>query len=129
MKQRLLEALRSIPGASEHPSQFAPRAAWWIDGREFAHFEEGTLELRLTRREISRRRDVLKADPRIELRGGDWLRISLRSDAGLAVDLIAAAAEANRRRPGERPRPTPDDRSLARRRRLHGSGARDLEAP
>lgn len=122
----VVAALRAIPGVAEHPSQFAPRPAWWIDGREFAHFEGGQIELRLTRAEISRRRAILKADPRVDLRSGDWIRVRLAGDADLVVELAHLAVEANRRRPGERPRPTPDDRALAQRRRFHGAETDDL---
>jgi hypothetical protein len=127
MKRRVIEVLRGIPSVSQHPSQFAPRPAWWIDGAEFAHFEGAFLELRLTREEISSRRPALKADPRVELRGGDWIRVRLTGEAETIADLALAAAEANRRSPGDRPKPTPDDQALARRRRFHGASTNDLD--
>ena len=129
LAERFGAAARRLPGVSEHPSQFAPVRAWWIDGREFAHLREGTLSVRLTRREIAVTRHRLVAEPRVTLNRSEWVDVRLRvaTDLPLAREIFRAAAEANRRRPGETKRLTPDDRSLARRRRLHGASTEELE--
>lgn len=131
LADRLAAAARRLDGVSEHPSQFTPMRAWWIDGREFAHVRTGTVTVRLTRPEISKHRHLLRSDPRITLNRADWVDVRLRraGDVPLALRLMRLAADANRRRAGELAAVTPDDRALARRRRLHAGKSHDLDAP
>jgi hypothetical protein len=122
-EQRLRQELAGIAALDEHPSQFAPRDAWWTLGTEVAHIERGVVDIRLTRKAISSRRRALKENDDVELRSGDWLSVRLKdSTVDLIVELIREAIETNAsRRPG-----TPDDEGLVRRRRLHGSSTEDL---
>ena len=125
----LAAVARRLPGISEHPSQFGPMRAWWIDGREFAHLSRGTLSIRLTRRVIAERRGALRADPHVTLNRTDWVDVGLRRSGDLerATELFRLAAGANRRAPDEPRLATPDDRGLTRRRRLHAAATHDLE--
>ena len=99
LESQLASAILAMEGVKEHPSRFnSARSAFWVGRREFAHVEEGHLDLRLTRKEISKRRAILKADERVRLRGGDWLEISVRVERDLAfvMELVRAALELNR---------------------------------
>ena len=85
--------LRALPGVEEAPSQFHGEPAYWIDGREFAHFHgEDIVEIRLTRKLI-RALD----DPRAPQRSlaSDWVIVSAR-EPELVLDLARRALEANR---------------------------------
>ena len=85
---------------AEMPSRFKDDDAYWLDGREIAHFEgDQVLDLRLTRSVISARRDALKSDPRVELRSGsDWVTVTVgRADAAFLNELVQWAIDANRR--------------------------------
>jgi hypothetical protein len=126
--RKAFDEASSMRGVSRHPSQFAPNEALWIDGREFAHDHADGVEVRLTRPDISKRRVALRSDPRVELTRGDWIMVHVRrsKDVVLATTLMRAAAAANRRKTHERPRPTPDDAGLIRRRRLHSGKTSDL---
>jgi predicted DNA-binding protein (MmcQ/YjbR family) len=97
----VVRKVRRIPGVVERESRFAPKPAWWIDGREFMHADGAVLDIRLTKPEIRAHRELLRTDDRIELRASDWLTFEVRaaSDVGDAVDLIQMAVDANRRRP------------------------------
>jgi hypothetical protein len=65
----LREAIAALDGVVESPSMFKDDLAYWVHGKEIAHFETRDLiEIRLTRSVIRERRDVLKADSRIDLR-------------------------------------------------------------
>jgi len=99
VESRLASEILSRRGVSEHPSRFnRERSAFRIRSREFAHIEDGRLDLRLTRKEIVARRQTLKSDARVELRGGDWLTIevSTQRDVSFALTLVDAAIAANR---------------------------------
>ena len=85
---------------AEMPSRYKDDDAFWLDGREIAHFEgDQVLDLRLTRSVISARRATLKSDPRVELRpGSDWVTVRVgRADAALLDELVQWAIDANRR--------------------------------
>jgi hypothetical protein len=123
-------AVRELPGVSEFPSQFAPKNAFWIDGREFLHFEEDAgADVRLTSAAIGKRRAELEADDRVEFHGSDWVFVRLqdRDDAAFAVELAREAIVANERKEGEAARRMPDEGTLAKLRRLHGAGTEDLD--
>jgi hypothetical protein len=95
-----------------------------VHGKEIAHFEARELiEIRLTRSVIRERRDVLKADSRIDLRysGSDWImvRFSLPDDMDFVLDLVETAAAAHRPPPGVTTNPPPTGPDLERRRRFH----------
>jgi luciferase-like monooxygenase len=91
--ERLAERLRELPGVEEAPSQFnRDLSAFWIDGREFVHFHGGEIEIRLTRRLISK-----LDDDRVyqRARNSEWVALSAR-EVDLALDLARRARDANR---------------------------------
>ncbi|MGI8794680.1 MAG: luciferase family protein [Acidimicrobiales bacterium] len=85
------------------------------------HFDdERTLDLRLTKTQISRRRGELKADARVTLRrnSSDWLELAVGpDDVEWAMRLVIAAVHANRSTAPAGLPPTGAD--LGRRRRFH----------
>ena len=122
----IVDAVLTEVGVAAHPSQFSPRPALWVDGREFAHLhDERHLDLRLTRAVIRSERERLADDPGIRRRGGDWIEVDLGANTDLApiLSLVRAALAANRRA-GQQP--VPDNTALARRRRLHHGSTADL---
>jgi hypothetical protein len=90
----LMQRLRKLPDVEEGRSQFADIPAFWIDGREFAHFHGDTVEIRLTRKLITRL-DEPRAPARA--RTSDWVIVDA-SATDLALELARRALEANRRR-------------------------------
>jgi hypothetical protein len=120
----LRDAIAALDGVVESPSMFKDDLAYWVHGKEIAHFEKGDLiETRLTGSVIRERRDVLKADPRIDLRysGSEWINVRFSSpvDIDFVLDLVEAAAAAHRPPPGVTPDPPPTGPDLERRRRFH----------
>ena len=109
-------------GATIGDGAFAAGPALWVGTREVTHFDaERTLDIRLTKAEIRRRRDELKADERVSLRrsSSDWLEVRVQSDEDIAWArrLVVAAVRANRSTaPTGLP---PTDSDLDRRRRFH----------
>lgn len=101
---------------------FAPGPALWVGRREVAHFDdEDTLDVRVTKAVIRARRDELRADDRVTLRGSgsDWIEVSVATDGdrAWATALVADAIEANR--PTAPPGTPPSGADLERRRRFH----------
>lgn len=101
---------------------FAPGPAVWVGRREVAHADaDGMLDVRLTRSVIRARRNELRTDPRIILRGSssDWLavRVGTAVDVDFALSLLddAVAANVTTAEPG----PPPAGSDLARRSRFH----------
>jgi Family of unknown function (DUF5519) len=124
MTETLSAALCRIDGVLEADSAFKSGTAFWVNGREIAHFEgPDGIDLRLTRAQISARRADLKADPRVTLRPGssDWLtvRFASASDEEFVCELAEAAAAAHRPVNGSAAKPPPAGADLARRRRFH----------
>jgi hypothetical protein len=123
--KRVWGALGTIEGFEEGSSIFSnddADRAWFVDGTQVANIVGGdTLGLRLTRRNISALRARLKADPHIELRRSDWIRIRLEPDVNLEWirELAETTAAAHRPPPGVPPRMPPRGDELARRRRFH----------
>jgi hypothetical protein len=109
-------------GVAVGEGAFAPGPALWLGTREVAHVHGGcTLEVRLTKAEIRRRRDELAADGRVTLRASasDWVELTVESadDREWAANVVLAAIEANRATaPAGLP---PTGAALARRRRFH----------
>jgi Family of unknown function (DUF5519) len=124
MSDRLRDALCQLGDVVESESAFKNDLAFWVNGKEIAHFEgEHALDVRLTRAQISARRADLRADPRIVLRSGssDWLTVGFHSldDERFAADLVEIAAAAHRAPAGTTVKPPPGSADLARRRRFH----------
>jgi hypothetical protein len=123
---RVRETLCEIDGVIESSSAFGSDEdiAFWVNGKEIAHFECDTaLDIRLTRKLISEHRPRLKADPRITLRrnSSDWLTVTFQVDEDLSflAELAELAASAHRAPPGATPKLPPTGRDLERRRRFH----------
>ena len=122
--QRLRGGLRKLDGVMESAGAFREGDAFWVNGKEIAHFHgEHAIELRLTKPEISARRGELRADPRVELRAGssDWItvRFATMRDVAKVLDLAEVAAQAHRPPRGVPARPPPVGAALERRRRFH----------
>jgi hypothetical protein len=120
----LRDAIAALDGVVESPSMFKDDLAYWVHGKEIAHFETRDLiEIRLTRSVIRERRDVLRADSRIDLRhsGSDWINVRFSSpvDIDFVLELVEAAAAAHRPPPGVTPDLPPTGPDLERRRRFH----------
>lgn len=103
---------------------FGGGAAYWVNGKEIAHFEtHDVIEVRLTRAVIRERRAALKADDRVTLRpsGADWLtvRIKTGADIDFIIELVSEAERAHRPPPGSLPAAPPTGAVLARRKRFH----------
>ena len=123
MTSRLRNALAAIEGVVESDSAFQEGLAYWVNGKEIAHFEGPAIDIRLTREVIRQRRQDLKADPRVHLRrsGSDWLEVAFTSpeDDEFVIELVQTAAAAHRAPPGTLAAPPPTGPDLARRRRFH----------
>lgn len=124
MIETLRDAMTELDDVVESPSMFKDDLAYWVNGKEIAHFEaNGLIEIRLTRAVIRERRGELKVDPRVDLRysGSDWIVVCYSSpqDLPFVVDLVEEAAAAHRPPPGVTPNPPPTGPDLERRRRFH----------
>jgi hypothetical protein len=120
----LRRRLEAIPGVAVGESMFGHGTAYWVNGKEIAHFEaEGDIEVRLTRPVIGERRRTLEADHRVRLRpsGADWItvRFDATADLNFVVELVTAAEHAHRPAPGVKAKPPPTGADLERRRRCH----------
>ena len=116
--------LLATPQVMESGGTFTDGDAYWVNGKEIAHFHgDADVELRLTRGLISEQRSRLKSDPRIQLRPGtsDWITIHLAKTAAVAMlaELAEMAAAAHRPAPGTAAAPPPVGAALERRRRFH----------
>lgn len=120
---KLFKAMAQIDGVIQSPSQFSDKPALWVNGKEIAHAHDSTLDIRLTRKNISAKRASLKKDTRVSFRSSssDWLEfaISSESDIDAAMELLKEAADAHRAKPGSASRPPPVGAELERRRRFH----------
>jgi hypothetical protein len=122
--ERLREAIARLDGVTESASMFSDGLAYWVNGKEVAHFDTGqAIDIRLTRDLIRSRRAELRADPRVRLRSGssDWISVQLSQpgDITFAAQLAESAASAHRAPPGTTPEPPPAGSELARRKRFH----------
>ena len=97
--------------------------AYWVNAKQMANpVGDEELAVRLTRKVISRDRARLKADERVALRGSsDWIGVTVRkpADVALAVELAALAADQYRPADGVPSKPPPSGPDLDRRRRFH----------
>lgn len=116
--------IEAVAGVVEAESMFRSGSAYWVNGKEVAHFEsEDAIEIRLTKAEIRQRRTNLKADARVTLRpsGADWItvRFDTPGDVELIAELLEIAERAHRPPPGVAAKPPPQGSDLERRRRFH----------
>lgn len=124
VRRRLEDQLSAIDGVAVAESMFAPRNAYWVNGKEIAHFEgDGLIEVRLTKAVIRERRAEFKADDRVELRpsGADWITVHFQTDADakFVVELVTVAADAHRPPAGTMTRPPSTGADLRRGQRFH----------
>ena len=124
LQTRLWDELARIPGMLEGESVFSHGPAYWVNGKQVAHFvDEERLELRLTKSVIREMRAELKADPRVEQRtsGSDWIIVRAGGEADVAflVSLAERAAGAHLPPDGTAPKAPPIGADLERRRRFH----------
>jgi len=124
MTDQLRAAIAAIDGIIEGESMFKDDLAYWVNGKEIAHFEsDQILDIRLSRAVIRQRRAEIQADQRIRLRSNssDWVTVTV--DGPDSLDLITTlmgwAAEAHRAPAGTIPKPPPAGPDLARRKRFH----------
>jgi Luciferase len=109
---RLRDAIAAIDGVIEAPSRYKDSLAYWVNGKEIAHFEsDDALDIRLTRAVIRAHREVWKASPAVELRPStsDWITVRT-TDAQLVLRMVELAAAAHRARPGQIPAPPRTER-------------------
>ncbi|MEX0781342.1 MAG: luciferase family protein [Dehalococcoidia bacterium] len=124
LREQLWDQLGTIPGMLEGESVFSTGPAYWVNGKQVAHFvDEQRMELRLTKPVIRELRASLKADSRVELRtsASDWLIVQLGSEADLVfiTALAQRAAIAHFPHDGAAPKLPPTGAALERRRRFH----------
>ena len=124
IQAELWNELGRIAGMLEGASVFSSGRAYWVNGKQVAHFiEDGRIELRLTKPVIRELRAALKADERVELRisASDWVvvRVCSAQDAAFVVELAERAAAAHRPVHGAAPKLPPTGADLERRRRFH----------
>ncbi len=82
----------SFPELEQRPSQFTGGPALWLGGREVVHAHGDELEVRITRREASRRdHDGFWQ----RTRGSDWVGLDAANEK-LALELVRVAIDANR---------------------------------
>jgi hypothetical protein len=107
MSRPLRDAIAAIDGVIEAPSRYKDSLAYWVNGKEIAHFEsDEALDIRLTRAVIRAHRADLKADPAVELRAStsDWITVR-NSKVERVLALVELAAAAHRAPPGRIPAP------------------------
>jgi len=122
---RLRRALTRLPGVTESESMFKEELAYWVHGREIAHFEsDRVIDVRLTRAEIRAQKDRLAAAGEVVRRrapSSDWLVVdfSTRPGYALALDLAGRAAVIHAAPPGKAAAEPPTGGRLASLRRFH----------
>ena len=123
LADRLRKRMLAIDGVVESAGIFGEGDAFWVNGKQMANWTaDDTIEVRLTKPEIRVRREALRADRRITLRGNsDWVgvRFSSANDLPLVLELVEAAASVYRAPAGTTPAPPPEGAKLARMRRFH----------
>ena len=116
--------LGRISGMLEGASVFSSGRAYWVNGKQVAHFiDDDSIELRLTKPVIRELRAALKADERVDLRGStsDWVmvRVGSAQDVTFVVKMAERVAEAHRPVGGATQKLPPTGADLERRRRFH----------
>ncbi len=103
------DSISSLPGVERKESRWGLETAYFVEGKEFAHFHaENEIDVRLTKTLQKKLRRRLSTDPRVKFRPrpSEWVVIilSARKDADFAFELIQLAREANVARTGILPR-------------------------
>ena len=89
LTRRIRKTLLGIEGVEESGSIFGDGDGFWVNGTQIAHIlDDGEMELRLTKAQISEHRARLKADERVELRksASDWLTVRWSQGRGPCAD-------------------------------------------
>lgn len=102
LDDRLVAQALSLRTVEEHRSRFAHVPALRVGSREFLHFDRpGLVDLRLTRRVIRAKRELLADHPSTRFRGAssDWVNFELKSEADVefVASLLPLTIEANSR--------------------------------
>lgn len=118
------DALAEIDGVVESASMFRDDDAYWVNGKEIAHFEGPTaLGIRLTRPEIRAAKDLLAGDGPARRRApsSDWVVVDVGTPRGvdLAMTFARRAAAVHAPPDGEAAAPPPTGSRLASLRRFH----------
>jgi hypothetical protein len=98
---RVRAEIAALPGVLEDRSKFADKPAFWVNGKEIAHFDDDlVIDVRLTAPVIRSRRSELRERPEITLRrssSADWLEVRIDNPEAerFAVELVAEAARAH----------------------------------
>ena len=122
---RVRRALLAIDGVLTGGNTFGDGEAFWVNGKQIAHFRAiDQLELRLTRAVIRAERERLQADGQVTLRissASDWImvRFSSTEDVAFIAELALKAAAAHRPAGRVTAKPPPTGADLERRRRFH----------
>jgi hypothetical protein len=114
-------SLLRIDGIVESPGIFYDEDAFWVNGKQIAHFHgDDAMEIRLTKKVISELRARLRTEAGVTLRAGssDWITVALE-DTALIRELAERAAAAHRPPAGSTPEPPPGGAKLERMRRFH----------
>ena len=95
VSEDLRKLLTALPGVTSGKSQVGPGPAWFIAGREFAHFHHGNVvDLRLPRQ----LQKTLRGDARVRFRksASDWVEIEFQrpDDVRWVAELASQAASA-----------------------------------
>lgn len=103
LKKELLARILGHPDIELRKSRFAKEDALFVGTREIAHFHHANeLDVRLTKAEIKRRGFAKGEEKRVRYPrpAGDWVEVTFRKEADLAmvVELLEAAAKENRKR-------------------------------
>jgi Family of unknown function (DUF5519) len=122
--QSLRDALAGIEGVVESASMFTDDDAYWVNGREIAHFEDPTaVGIRLTRPEIRAARALLATGGPVRRRApsSDWVVVDVGTPEGaeLALTLARRAAAVHAPPHGQAGAPPPTGSRLASLRRFH----------
>lgn len=99
-REELERRLADTPGLTHQQSRFGNAYAYFVGGREIAHFHgDGRMDVRLTRQHIREMKIEGALDPRVRTRGpsADWATVPLDDarDIPLALELVEKAMRAN----------------------------------
>jgi Family of unknown function (DUF5519) len=100
IREELERKLAAIPGLDRHGSRWGHEHAYFVGGREVAHFHgDGRMDVRLTKERIRELKAEHALDPRVRTRGpsANWATVTLSTpqDLSLALSVIEEAMRAN----------------------------------
>jgi hypothetical protein len=100
VNRTLEKKILSLPSVERRKSRFNHETAYFIRGREFAHFHSSNeIDIRLTKKRQQRLREQSSCDPRLKFRPhpSDWVSVicRLRKDVHFAFDLAQIGQRTN----------------------------------